>query len=31
METTQLYAQIRPAVLKQAVEPHEAKALVLSS
>ena len=32
METTQLYAQIRPAALKQAVEFYEAKALdVLSS
>ena len=27
IETTQLYAQIRPAVLKQAVEFYEAKAL----
>lgn len=32
IETTQLYAQIRPAALKQAVEFYEAKALdVLSS
>jgi integrase/recombinase XerC len=32
IETTQLYAQIRPAALKQAVESYEAKALdVLSS
>jgi len=32
LETTQLYAQIRPAALKQAVDFYEAKALdVLSS
>jgi site-specific recombinase XerD len=32
IETTQLYAQIRPAALEQAVEFYEAKALdVLSS
>ena len=32
IETTQLYAQIRPAALKQAVEFYEAKALdILSS
>jgi len=31
LETTQLYAQIRPAALKQAVEFYEAKALDLLS
>jgi hypothetical protein len=31
IETTQLYAQIRPAALKQAVEFYEAKALDVPS